>query len=176
MIAALPFNHRLAIAIFLTFTVGYFSSSFLLDWMEPQPPLPSLLFILFWALAIIVTLATVIVAAFAKPQGTGWNGIGERLSPLGSLAVALAITYALSAVLADAHRKEFARIHSAELAGTPPQAVIYSEGIPDGGTAIVRLPGRNPETLPQATMVRLTGERIKHCRPLDENDWFCMFD
>ncbi len=176
MIETLPFNHRLAIVIFLIFTVGYLAAAQLLDWAGPRVPLFQLLWILFCAFAVFVGIVIALVAAFWKPQATGWNGIGERLAPLLSLAVALAIAYAVSAVLASADRKSFARAHSKELAGTPPQAVIYSEGIPDGGTAIVRLPGRNPETLTQPTMVRLTGERIKDCQLLDQNDWFCSFD
>lgn len=176
MIGALPFNHRLAIVIFLTFTVGYFGGSLLLDWMGPTPTLLRFIWFLFWPFAVITAVAIAVSAAFWRPQGTGWAGIGERLAPLVSLTAAIAIAYGLSVELARAERKSFARAHSTELGGTPPQAVIYSEGIPEGGIAIVRLPGQNPETLPQTTMVRLTGERIKDCHPLDEDDWFCTFD
>src|SRR5690606_30493343 len=111
VIGALPFNHRLAIVIFLTFTVGYFGGSLLLDWMGPTPTLLRFIWFLFWPFAVITAVAIAVSAAFWRPQGTGWAGIGERLAPLVSLTAAIAIAYGLSVELARAERKSFARAH-----------------------------------------------------------------
>ena len=176
--AHITLNHRLAVAIFALFTVGYFGADMLLRAVGWTGPGAALLWLLFWALAFIVTVVVALDALFrgSGTAGSAWGAIIDRGAPLAALLAASAVLYFASTLLARHNQREFARAHSAELAGPPPQAVIYSEGIPDGGTVIVRLPGRNPETLPQATMVDLSGERLKRCSPLDDRDWFCSFD
>lgn len=92
----------------------------------------------------------------------------------------MGVAVLLSSVVMDTfstrQKKAFAALHERELAGTPPRAVLYSEGIPDGGIAIVRSPGRNPEGFTQTVMLDLTGERIKSCEPVSDIDWACHFD
>jgi hypothetical protein len=99
-----------------------------------------------------------------------------RILPLSALVVAMLLSSVAIDALSDRRKQAFARLHSVELAGPPPRAVVYREGIPDGGIAIVRSPGRNPEGFAQAIMIDLTGERIKSCEPVSDRDWSCHFD
>lgn len=99
-----------------------------------------------------------------------------NVCPLVALTVALGGNFVISSYSAMANARSFAAQHDQELSGDAPRSVIYSEGIPDGGTAIIRLPGKNPVELPQRTMVDLTGERFKSCKKLDKQDWYCRFD
>jgi len=178
MTACWTFNQRLAVVIFAVFTVGYFGSDILLRVLGWTGPGAVLLWLLFWALACVIACFVAIDAMMRGSAGStsALGAIVDRGAPLAALLVAIGVLFVTSSLLARHNQLEFARTYSADLSGPPPQAVIYSEGIPDGGTAIVRLPGRDPATLPQSTMVQLSGERFRRCAPLDHRDWFCRFD
>lgn len=137
---------------------------------------------LLWQLAWFVILAIAAVAALAtlffKPDHHPSHlrmHLG-RVLPLATLLVALLLNSAIHDALSLRQMRTFAQLHGAELVGHPPRAVIYRQGIPDGGVALVRSPGRNPESLPPEVMSKLTGEPIKSCEPISETDWSCHFD
>jgi len=108
------------------------------------------------------------------PYPIDWNSralVGRMLPLSALLAVWLVHQWAQ-----DCERLAFAAEHQAQLSGPAPQGVVYSTGIPDGGTVIVRSPGVNPRRLPASFGSRVTGERIYHCEPMDDELWFCGFD
>lgn len=137
---------------------------------------------LFWKIAWFflgaIAVCTAIVTLFSKPSyhPSLWRMHIGRVLPLVALIVATLLSFAVDEAIAMRKMRNFAQLHDKELAGDPPRAVVYREGIPDGGVAIVRLPGRNPERLGQGVMVDLTGERIRSCRPISNSDWSCHFD
>jgi hypothetical protein len=55
-------------------------------------------------------------------------------------------------------------------------AIHYMEGIPDGGAALIRHSGGNPEALPRREHSRLVGERIYLCLGIGRIDWICWYD
>jgi hypothetical protein len=138
--------------------------------------------LLFWKIAWFVlgaiAVCTAIVTLFSKPSyhPSHWRMHIGRVLPIAALIVAMLLSFAVDNAMSIRQMRNFAQLHDKELAGYPPRAVIYREGIPDGGVAIVRLPGRNPEGLNQGTMFKLTGERIRSCRPISNSDWSCHFD
>lgn len=137
-------------------------------------PLWQLAWLLIALLAAVAALATLFLRPDHHPSHLRMN-LG-RILPLAALILAGLSSTAILDAFAKREMRAFAQLHSAHLAGPPPRAVIYREGIPDGGVAVVRSPGRNPESLPQAAMIDLTGERIKSCEPLSETDWSCHYD
>jgi len=56
-----------------------------------------------------------------------------------------------------------------------PAALRYIEGVPDGGVAIIRSPVP-PRALPVKVQMRLTGERIRTCRPILFAAYPCTYD
>ena len=99
-----------------------------------------------------------------------------RVLPLAALIVATQLSSVGYDWFSNLQMRKFATLHRAELEGQLPRAVIYRTGIPDGGVAIIRSPGRNPEGFSQPVMIDLTGERIKSCKPISNRDWSCHFD
>lgn len=138
--------------------------------------------LLFWQVAWfflgIIAVCSAIVTLFSKPSyhPSHWRMHTGRVLPLAALIVAILLSFAVDNAMSMRQMRNFAQLHNKELAGDPPRAVVYREGIPDGGVAIVRLPGSNPERLGQGVMVDLTGERIRSCRPISNSDWSCHFD
>ena len=85
---------------------------------------------------------------------------GERLAAVASLALR-------SSEMQTAQRK----------AGPGRAAAIpYMAGIPDGGAALIRHSGGNPESLPLREHSRLIGETIHNCRGIGRIDWICGYD
>ena len=99
-----------------------------------------------------------------------------RILPLTTLVVAILLSSVAIGTLSNLQKKAFADSKNDWLEGPRPRAVVYRQGIPDGGIAIVRSPGRNPEGFSQAVMLQLTGERIKSCEKVSDLDWSCHFD
>jgi hypothetical protein len=99
-----------------------------------------------------------------------------RLLPIAGLTLSVSLTLAISNQRSQAHKMTFIAKNEALLSGDVPKAVIYSEGMPDGGYAVVRSPDANPTKFSQSQMIALTGERIKSCERLSARDWFCHFD
>lgn len=99
----------------------------------------------------------------------------DRTAPLLGFAAALcSLGVAVEFSSRSAHR-EFAREHAEALAGPSLKAVIYSEGSPDGGTAIIRSPAVNPESFSSDLSFDLVNGNIRSCDQIDESDWFCRF-
>ncbi|MBB3032647.1 hypothetical protein [Alteriqipengyuania lutimaris] len=126
---------------------------------------------------IFVLAVGALVAIFTRSSSSApAMRLADRFLPAIVLAISIVI---MSGIIQHDARKSklaFAAAHRSDFSGPPPTAVVYSEGIPDGGEAIVRLPDRNPERLPQSVMLDLTGERIKRCTRLDDEFWACHFD
>lgn len=131
-----------------------------------------------WAIIVFVAFCAAAATVFLKPahHTSRLRMHLGRVLPLTSMGVAILFSSVAMDTLSRHQKKAFADSHQHDLAGKPPRAVVYREGIPDGGIAIVRSPGRNPEGLTQAAMLELTGERIKSCEPVSDSDWACHFD
>jgi len=131
-----------------------------------------------WGLLWIGCLCGAIGALFIQPDAfaSPSRSVISRMLPLTMLAFVSWANIAISSQSSDQRKRDFAAAHSQELSGLPPQSIIYSQGIPDGGTVIVRSPGVNPETLDPPIKSALTPERLKSCEALDTRDWFCSFD
>ena len=101
------------------------------------------------------------------------RNLADRFLPLAALVAVLCFV----AIYADFKAAAFARDNAELLSGPPyPKAVIYAEGIPDGGTAIIASPDRDPTTFSARTAHALVGESIRDCDRLDERLWKCDFD
>lgn len=178
MIRRLTFNEKLGLGIFILFLPAYFLAAAILDVVPRHQQMPFLIWGPVWALitfiAVVVAVASIVLRPETDPSEIR-RTVG-RFVPLTSLTLALAINYAVLSVIGDRDKIAFGAAHSAELRGTPPQSVIYSQGIPDGGNAIIRSPNRNPERFAQSMMIELTGERIRLCERLTDELWSCHFD
>lgn len=131
-----------------------------------------------WTIIVFVAFCAAAATVFLKPAHHTSHirmHLG-RLQPLTAMGVAILLSSVAMDALSSHQKKAFADLHQHDLAGKPPRAVVYRQGIPDGGIAIVRSPGRNPEGFTQAVMLELTGERIKSCEPMSDTDWACHFD
>lgn len=160
-------NEKVAAAVLVLFVPVYF----LLRWAVDAHPL---LWIVSWFVVGVVALVVAIFCAVGPPYPIEWNrrALVGRLLPMAALWGA----WLVHNWTADHARLAFAEEHRAQLSGPAPQGVVYSTGIPDGGTVIVRSPGLNPRRLPASFGVRVTGERIHYCEPMDDELWFCGFD
>lgn len=170
------FNEKFAAGLLVLFCPIYLAAAVSL---EPSDNLGKLAaWQVAWAVITLVAFATAAATVFLKPEHhpSRVRMVLGRILPLFAMGVAILLSsFAMDALLSN-RMQAFANSHQHELAGKAPQAVIYLEGIPDGGVAIVRSPGRNPEGFSQAVMIDLTGERIKSCKPLNDTDWACHFD
>ena len=175
------FNEKFAAGLFVLFCPVFVVAAALL---YPVTVLTSdefvtlLLWQICWSiigfLAFCATVATVFFKPDFHPSRLRMN-IG-RILPITALIVAVILGSVAVAAITNHQLRAIADQNTHALAGTPPRAVIFREGIPDGGYAIVRSPGRNPETFTQTVMIDLTGERIKSCQQVSEIDWSCKFD
>ena len=177
-ITALTFNERLGLGIFVLFVPAYFLAAAILGIVPQQRSGSGLLWLLAWAVITLIGVVVAVASVFFRPEphpSEVRRTLG-RFAPLLALSAALSTNFLLSDFVGDRDKRAFAAARAADLRGPPPRAVIYSQGIPDGGNAIIRSPDANPERLPQATMVDLTGERIRWCKKLNDELWSCNFD
>ena len=128
------------------------------------------------AIAILSLFVGAGVALFTRPTQTSDRmRTVERFLP----AVVLVLCLGVMSMLVRQHNRdavlEFAAKHGSELAGPAPQGVIYTEGIPDGGTAIVASPGRDPMTYTARVRFELTNGNMTSCKPVDSKLWLCRF-
>ncbi|WP_448659420.1 hypothetical protein ACPVPU_02900 [Sphingomonas sp. CJ99] len=137
-----------------------------------------ILWYIFWALALFGAFCGAVAALVLKPDRhpSPVRQMAGRFLPIAALLLAIILTLTLGEVIEMNRKLAFAAAHEQALSGPAPKAVTYVEGIPDGGVAIVRSPGRNPVTFDQSLMVDLTGERIRSCNALDDRNWSCHFD
>ena len=138
----------------------------------------SLFWTVAWAIIGFVAFCAALATLFFKPDqhGANWRRHIGRALPLIAMAIALPLNWAAMDMLAKRDLRSFAQSHEQALSGPAPRAVTYREGIPDGGIAIVRSPGHNPERFSQVVMVELTGERLRSCNAISDMDWACRFD
>lgn len=116
------------------------------------------------------------VALFTRPEhASDHTRTAERFLPAAVLVLSLGVMSML--FKQDSHNATlaYATEHRSELSGPAPQSVIYTEGIPDGGSAIVASPGRNPMTYAARVRFELTNGNMTSCEPLDEQLWVCQF-
>ena len=171
------YNDRLALGIFAFFGVGWLVSAAVLDRIYGRDWLVQLLFLLFWAFAwlcgAIVAIAA-LIQGDARPAQAQRRWLSRSLTLLSLMGTAL-LLWGISSLISDRARLSFAEANNHLLEGPPPKAAIYSQGIPDGGTAIVRSPGRDPESFDETTSYQLVGGSIRSCERMIARDWFCIF-
>ena len=175
------FNEKFSVGLLLLFVPVYLFTAIALlpgSVLAAQDFMTLLIWQVAWFIIAAIAACTAIATLFFKPDhhpSRPRMQLGRTL-PLVSLIVALLLNSAIHGALSTRQLRTFAQLHSEELIGYPPRAVIYREGMPDGGVAIIRSPGQNPEGLPQRVMKDLTGERIKSCSSINDSDWSCHFD
>lgn len=127
--------------------------------------------------AVVGAFAGIIVLFFPSLESdVWWVRWGDRAAPLLGLIAGLFLTVSVGSYLNGQSIDALIAEKETELAGPEPRSIIYSEGIPDGGTVIVRSPDVNPENLPKYVKSKLTPERLKTCKPHDDRHWICRFD
>lgn len=171
---ALTFNEKLAAVLFILFGPIHLIANSL----TTSNLFGSLASLLFWLVAFFIALCVALATVFFKPNSSGSNlrdWVG-RLLPLVVLIITSIGANFISQEMIERNMKSFANQNEQLLSGTPPRSVIYVDGVPDGGIAIIRSPLSNPTGFTQREMVELTGERIKSCNRLDDRDWACRFD
>lgn len=116
------------------------------------------------------------VALFTRPEHASEHMCTvERFLPAVVLILSLGVLNMLFKQDSRDAALAFATEHRSELAGPAPQSVIYTEGIPDGGSAIVASPDRNPMTYAARVRFELTNGNMTSCEPLDGQLWVCQF-
>lgn len=134
----------------------------------------NLLGLLAFVILFLCLGAGAVLMLFIGGQGfaSRWRAIGDRILPVAALMTVLAfVSYS-----ADRAVAAFARDHAEELSPPYPSAAIYAADIPDGGTAILASPGRNPETFSSRQGLVLTeGGNIRSCDKIDARLWKCSF-
>lgn len=131
-----------------------------------------------WAIIAFVVFCAAIATVFFKPayQSSHFRMHLGRFLPVMAMGAAMLLSAAALDAFSRHQMNAFAKLHESKLAGPPPRAIVYREGIPDGGIAIIRSPGQNPEGFDHPAMLELTGEPIKSCASLSDRDWVCHFD
>ncbi|GAB5347342.1 hypothetical protein [Alteriqipengyuania sp. 357] len=173
------FHLKWALAIPLVIFGGYALGALLGQGAveDRQDATVTLVALLVMAFVLLVLAVAALVALFTRSTSSSpMTRLADRFLPVVVLAISLVILNGIIQHQLRASKLAFVADHRSEFAGPSPSAVVYAEGIPDGGEAIVKLPGRNPESLSQAVMVDLTGERIQSCTRLDDAFWACHFD
>ena len=170
-------NEKLAAGLFLVFCPAYLGLDLAIRAAEASI-VGSLIWLTTWLIALLIAAFVATKAIFARPR---WHPSGLRMKvgrvlPSVALFVGVAVSWAATTELANARMRAFAAEHSHELAGPGARAIVYREGVPDGGIAIIRSQNRKPTEFSQALIADLVGERVQSCRRLDDRDWACRFD
>lgn len=157
------FNEKFAVGMFLLFRPVYLACAVILlpgSILAAQDFTAFLLWKVAWLIIGLIAFCAAVATIFFKPDhhpSSVRMALG-RLLPLVALVFAELLTSEFYNGLSKRQMLMFAKSHSGQLAGLPPRAVIYREGIPDGDIAIVRSPGRNPEGFTQRAMIALPGD------------------
>ena len=167
-----------AAGLFLLLTLAYLLAAHLVGRGQAHEHLVGILvWQLVWGLIWFIAIVLVLVKVVTRPE-EGWRS--RALANRALVILALVAAWFVSSWLLGKHHTQlqiaFASTHAEQLDGTPPKAVVYWTGIPDGGTAIVRSPGIDPARLPQSNITAVTGENLQRCSRLDEELWSCRFD
>lgn len=178
---SLTFNEKFAVGLLALFCPVYLIAAVLL---APTSVLTGadfsalLLWHICWAVIAVVALCAAVATIFLKPafHPARLRLHAGRTLPLAGLLAGIVLGSVAMDTISTRQQRTFADQNENALAGIAPRAVVYRQGVPDGGIAIVRSPKRNPEGFTQATMIELTGERIKSCQRISETDWSCHFD
>lgn len=133
---------------------------------------------LIWGVAALLAIFNI---GFSLRDGEGWvrKVRGAVAIPLAVICAALMSMTGVGRVVAASafhlvHRAELDRAQAQAGFGAP-VALNFIEGIPDGGVAIIRS-SVPPVNLPVRVQLRLTGERIRFCRPIIFAAYACNYD
>lgn len=166
------FHRRLAVAIVVV-TAGIYGLNHMpVDLFSPLGIVAGLLGLI----AVLGLFVGAGVALFTSPaQNGGRTRQLERFLP----AIVLVISLGVLGMLLERDSRNaalaFASEHQSELTGPAPQSIIYSEGVPDGGTVIVSSPARNPMSLSARQRAEMTNGNMTSCKPLNAQLWLCRF-
>ena len=173
--AAMEPGERIAATLF----VLLMSSVLIDDWMLRR-------LWVFWKIPLAILWASALIFAVIYVGVSLRDGEGWARKVRGAVAIPLVMAGAALLLLSGAGRVVAASVflfaHGEEMeiaqarAG-PGQAVAipYLEGVPDGGVAIIRS-AISPGALPVHVQMRLTGERIRSCRPILFAAFVCGYD
>lgn len=178
---SLTFNEKLAGALLLLFGPVYLFAAVSVGPDSVQTGQEFSAFLLWhvsWVVIAFVAFCAAFATIFLKPaiHSSNLRKLLGRILPLFGMMLGVFLSAVGMDTISNQQKRAFAELHVTELSGPPPRSVIYRQGVPDGGIAIVRSPGDNPEDFAQGLMLDLTGERIKSCEPITEVDWSCYFD
>jgi len=175
LFTAITFREKLAAGLFV-----FFGPVFLVTYLSrptDESPIAGLLWTLVWLLAhgIAVLIASALVFFTPKRSGSNRRDLIGRFLPLAALLVTfLGASMVVQQIWLNKMRA-FATRNDHQLTGTAPKSVIYFEGIPDGGTAIIRSPNQNPTAFTPEKSLELVNGNLTSCDRLDDHDWVCTF-
>ncbi len=174
-LAAVTFREKLAAGLFV-----FFGPVFLITYLlrpTDEAPITGLLWTLVWLLAhgIAFLIASALVFFTPKRSGSDRRDLIGRFLPLAALLVTfLGASMVVQQIWLNKMRA-FATRNDHQLTGTAPKSVIYFEGMPDGGTAIIRSPNLNPSAFTPEKSLELVNGNLTSCDRLDDRDWVCTF-
>lgn len=173
--AAVTFREKLAAGLCV-----FFGPVFLITYLSrptDESPIAGLLWNLAWLLAhgIAVLIASALMFFRPKQSGSDRRDLIGRFLPLAALLVTFfGASMVVQQIWMDKMRA-FATRNDHLLSGTAPKSVIYFEGIPDGGTAVIRSPNQNPTEFTPEKSLELVNGNLTSCDRLDDRDWVCVF-
>ncbi|MCA0977971.1 hypothetical protein LCM19_06305 [Qipengyuania flava] len=173
--ASLTFNEKLAAGMFILFGPVFLITR--LSYPNFESPIEGLLLALAWLLAHGIAVLIAIATVFFRPQRSGSDrrDLIGRFLPLAALLVTVVGASMINEQIWTHKMRTFAARNDHLLSGTAPKSVIYSEEIPDGGTAVIRSPNQNPTEFTPEKSLELVNGNLTSCDRLDDRDWFCWF-
>ena len=173
----LSFNEKTAVAFVGLFVGVRFVAAMILEVGAPREDFMQVaVWSLGWGLAALIAFFVAIAGLFNRLEASvsPARSMLDRLLPMLALIAAFGVTSWLSDVRYALLQRAYADEHRAGLAGSAPKALIYWEGIPDGGVAIIHSE-TNPEALDALTSSDLVNGDITGCRDLERSLWSCRF-
>ncbi|WP_374139780.1 hypothetical protein [Sphingomonas sp. 32-62-10] len=137
-----------------------------------------------WLLGALIAFGLWFIAVLGAIIGIGEGLIRRdrawrRFAPAFVLVIALLLVSPVSSIgrwtLARLYLARHAEDFGPATAGGA-RSMRYIEGVPDGGRAIIHSPRQHPATFSSADMAALTGERIRDCQRLRNDDYLCGYD